>query len=70
MTLKSNKPFYATSNFNPVLDYNKNEKVTKVLNLTSEYGLVSLIHKPTRVTETTVIDHIANSLLHRTKMFK
>ena len=47
----------------------KNEKVTKFLNLTFEYGFVPVINKPTRVTKNTVtaIDHIiTNSLLHRT----
>ena len=43
-----------------VLDYNKNEKVTKFLNLTFEHGLVPVISKPTRVTKNTAtaIDHI------------
>ena len=53
ISLKSNKPFYVTTvtvDFN-VLDYNKNEKVTKFLNLTFEYGLVQVIKKPTRVTK-------------------
>ena len=52
-----------------VLDYNKNEKVTKFLNLTFEYGLVPVINKPFRVTKNTAttIDHIiTHSLLHRT----
>ena len=68
--MKSNKLFYATDNFNlNVVDYNKNEKVTKFLNLTFEYGFVPVINKPTRVTKNTAaaIDHvITNSLLHRT----
>ena len=68
--MKSNKLFYATVDFNlNVLDYSKNEKVTKFLNLTFEYGFVPVINKPTRVTKNTAtaIDHIiTNSLLHRT----
>ena len=37
ISLKSNKLFYAAGDFNlNVLDYNKNEKVTKFLNLTFE----------------------------------
>ena len=67
--LKSNKLFYATVDFKlNVLDYNKNEKVTKFLNLTFEYGFVPVINKPTRVTKNTAttIDHIiTNSLLHK-----
>ena len=67
--MKSNKLFYATGDFNlNVLDYNKNEKVTKFLNLTFEYGFVQVINKPTPVTTNTAtaIDHIiTNSLLHR-----
>ena len=70
ISLKSHKLFYATGDFNlNVLDYNKNEKVTKFLNLTFEYGFVPVINKPTRVTKNTAtaIDHIiTNSLLHRT----
>ena len=69
ISLKSNKFFYATGDFNlNVLDYNKNEKITKFLNLTFEYDLVPVINKPTGVTKNTVaaIDHIiVNSLLHR-----
>ena len=68
--MKSNKLFDATGNFNlNVLDYNKNEKVGKFLNLTFEYGLVPIIIKAARVTKNTAtaIDHIiTNSLLHRT----
>ena len=68
--MKSNKLFYAIRDFNNlnVLDCNKNEKVTKFLNLTFEYGLVPVINKPTRVTKitATALDHIVtNSLLHR-----
>ena len=67
--MKSNKLFYATGDFNlKVLNYNKNEKVTKFLNLTFEYGFVPVINKPTRVTKNTATatDHIiTNSLLHR-----
>ena len=51
------------------IDYNKNEKVAKFLNLIFEYGLFPVINKPTRVTENTAtaIDHIiTNSLLHET----
>ena len=51
-----------------VLDYKKNEKVTKFLNLTFEYGLVPVINRPTRVTKNTptATGHIiTNSLLHR-----
>ena len=70
ISLKSNKLFYAIGDFNlNVLDYNKNENVTKLLNLTFEYGFVPVINKPTRVTKNTAtaIDHIiANSLFHRT----
>ena len=70
ISLKSNKLFYATGDFNlNVLDYNKNENVTKFLNLTFEYSFVPVINKPTRVTKNTAtaIDHIiTNSLLHRT----
>ena len=70
ISLKSNKLFYGNgdSNLN-VLDYNKNERITKFLNLTFECGLVLVINKPTWVTKTspTAIDHIiANSLLYRT----
>ena len=68
--MKSNKLFCATGDFNlNVLGYNKNEKVTKFLNLTFEYGFVPVIDKPSRVTKNTAIaiDHIiTNSLLHRT----
>ena len=66
--MKSKKLFYRDFNLK-VLDYNKNEKVTKYLNLTFECGFIPLINKPTRVTKNiaTAIDHIiANSLLHRT----
>ena len=68
--MKSNKLFYAIRDFNNlnVLDCNKNEKVTKFLNLTFEYGLVPVINKPTRVTKitATALNHIVtNSLLHR-----
>ena len=46
ISLKSNKLFYATGDFNlNVLDYNKNEKVTKFLNLTFEYGFVPVNNK-------------------------
>ena len=66
--MKSNKLFYATGDFSfNVLDYNKNEKVAKFLNLTFEYGFVPVINKPTRVTKNTAtaLDHIiTNSLLH------
>ena len=51
-SLRSNKLFYAILDFNlNVRDYNKNEKVTKFLNLTFEYGFVPVINKPTRVTK-------------------
>ena len=67
---KFNKLFYATGDFNlNILNYNKNAKVTKFLNLTFEYGFVPVINKPTRIKKNTVtaIDHIiTNSLLHRT----
>ena len=70
INLKSNKLFYATGDFNlGVLDYIKNEKVSKFLNLTFGYGLVPVIDKSTRITKTTAtaIDHIiTNSMLHRT----
>ena len=47
-SLKSNKLFYAILDFNlPLRDYNKNEKVTKFLNLTFEYGFFPVINKPT-----------------------
>ena len=68
ISLKSNKIFYATGDFNlNVLDYHKNEKVKKFLNLTFEYGLVPVIKKPTRVTKNTVtaIDNIIIKLLLR-----
>ena len=63
ISLKSNKLFCAAGDFNlNFLDYNKNknEKVTKFLDLTFEYGLVPVINKPTRVTKNTAtaIDHI------------
>ena len=61
ISLKSNKLFYVTGDFNlNVLDYSKNEKVMKFVNLTFEYGFVPVINKPTRVTKTTAtaIDHI------------
>ena len=68
--MKSSKLFYAIGDFSlNVLDYSKNEKVTKFLSLIFEYGLVPVINKPTRVTKNTAtaIDHIiTNSLLHRT----
>ena len=68
--MNSDKLFYVTGDFNlNVLDYNKKEKIKKFLNLTFEYGLVTVINKPTRVTKNiaTAIDHIiANSLLYRT----
>ena len=68
--MKSSKPFYAIGDFSlNVLDYSKNEKVTKFLSLIFEYGLVPVINKPTRVTKNTataVDDIIANSPLHRT----
>ena len=68
--MKSNKLFYVTGDFNlNALDYNKNEKVTKFLNLTFEYGLIPVVNKPTRVTKNTAtaIDHIiTNSPLHKT----
>ena len=68
--MKSSKLFYAIGDFSlNVLDYSKNEKVTKFLSLIFEYGLVSVINKPTRVTKNTataVDDIIANSPLHRT----
>ena len=70
ISLKSIKLFYATGDFNlNVLDCNKNERVTKFLNLTFEYGLVPVSGKPSRVTKNTAtdIDHITtNSLLHKT----
>ena len=59
--MNSSKLFYATRDFNlHVLDYNRNEKVTKFLNLTFKYGLVPVINKRTRVTKNaaTAIDHI------------
>ena len=44
--LKPNKLSYDAGDFNiNVLDYNKNEKVTKFLNLTFEYSLVPVINK-------------------------
>ena len=68
--MKSSKLFYAIGDFSlNVLDYSKNEKVTKFLSLIFEYGLVPVINKPTRVTKNTataVDDIIANSPLHRT----
>ena len=68
--MKSNKAFYAAGDFNlNVLDNKKNEKVTKFLNLTFEYGFIPVINKATRATKNTAttIDHIiTNSLLHRT----
>ena len=68
--MKSNELFYATRALNlNVLDYNKNEKVMKFLNLTFEYGFVQVINKPTGVTKNTVtaIGHIiTNSLFHMT----
>ena len=71
--IKSNKPIYFIGNFNlNVLDYKKNEKVTKFFNRTFEKGLVPVINKPTkptRVTKNTItaVDHIiTNSLLHST----
>ena len=48
ISLKSDRLFYATGGFNlKVFDYNKNEKVTKFLNLIFEYSLVPVINKPT-----------------------
>ena len=70
ISLKSNKLFYAAGDFHlNLLDYNKNGKVTKFLNLTCACYFVPFINKPTRVTKTsaTAIDHIITiSLLHRT----
>ena len=73
MIYKVNNPIYFTGDFNlNVLDYNKNEKVRKFLNLTFQYGLVPIINKPTKPTRATkntatAIDHIiTNSLLHST----
>ena len=70
ISLKSIKLFYAIGDFNlNVLDYSKNERVTKFLNLTFEYGLAPVSGKPSRVTKNTAtdIDHITtNSLLHKT----
>ena len=44
--LKPNKLSYDTGDFSiNVLDYNKNEEVTKFLNLTFEYSLVPVINK-------------------------
>ena len=67
--MKCNKRSYATVVFNLiVLDYKKNQKVTKFLNLTFKYGLVPVINKLTRYTKTytTTTDHIVrNSLLHK-----
>ena len=69
ISLTSNKLFYAAGDFNlNVLDYNKNEKFAKFLNLRFEYGFVLVINKPTRVTKytATAIDYIiTNSLFHR-----
>ena len=68
--LKCNKRFYVTGDFKlNIRHFNNNQKVTKYLNLTFEYGFVPVIKKPTRVTKNTAtaIDHIiANLLLHRT----
>ena len=73
MIYKVNNPIYFTGDFNlNVLDYNKNEKVRKFLNLTFQYGLVPIINKPTKPTRATkntatTRDHvITNSLLHST----
>ena len=65
ISLKSNKLFYASRDFNlNVLDYNKNGKVTKFLNLTFEQGFVPV--KLYTKNTVTPIDHIiTNSLLHR-----
>ena len=67
--MKSNKLFVVTGDFSlNVLDYNENEKVTKFLNLTFEYGFVPVINKPTGVTKnaaTAIYHTITNSLLHR-----
>ena len=65
---KCNKLFYTTGDFNLHV-YNQNEKATKFLSLTVEYGLVPVINKPIWATKTTAIavDHIfMNSILHRT----
>ena len=68
--LKSNKRFYAIGNFNlNVLEYNKNEKVSKFPNLIFEQRLIPVINKqiPVRKNTPTTVDHIiTNSLLHRT----
>ena len=46
VSLKRNKLFYATGDFNlNVLECNNNKKVTKYLNLTFEYSLVPVIKK-------------------------
>ena len=48
ISLTSNKLFHAARDFNlNVFNHNKNEKVTKFLNLTFEYGFVLVINKPT-----------------------
>ena len=69
-SFKSNKRFYPTNDFNlNIFDSDKNEKVTKYLNLIFEYNLVPIINKPIQVTKNTVtaMDHIiTNSLLHNT----
>ena len=71
ISLKSNElSNYVTGDFNlNVLDYNKNKKFMKFLNLITEYGLFPVINKPTRVTKntTTAIYHfITHPLLYRT----
>ena len=60
--------YHITGDFRlSVLDYNNNDTVKKVINTTFEYGLLSVINRPTRVTRNsaTAIHHIiAYSLIY------
>ena len=66
--LKSNKAMYLVGDFNlNVLDYESNIKVKNFFNLLFQHSLISVINKPTRVTNksATAIDHImTNSFLN------
>ena len=71
ISLKSNKLFYATKDFKlNVLDYNKNEKLMKFLNLTFGFTLVPVLTNQLDLQKNTVtaIDHIiTNPIKHSNK---
>ena len=58
--------YHITGDFRlSVPDYNNNDKVKKDINTTFEYGLLSVINRPTRVTRNsaTAIHHIITYFL-------